>query len=102
VLSYLKDTIDLCLYCEKTHVLEGYCDVNWVSDDKINSPSGYIFTLARGAISWKFAKQACIVKPTMKFEFVVGQELKLLDDMCASIHLWRKPTPLLSLQHDLQ
>ena len=53
LLKYLKDTI----YCDPNYekfpvVLEGYANVNWVSDhDEINSTSGYVFTLGGDAIS---------------------------------------------------
>lgn len=44
-------------YTKCAHVLEGYSDVNWISDSKdIKSTSGYIFTLNGGAISWKSMK----------------------------------------------
>ena len=37
---------------------------------KINSTSGYVFTLGRGAISLKLAKQSCTAMSTMEFEFI--------------------------------
>jgi len=60
-------------------MLEGYCDVNWVSDnDEVSSTSGYVFTLGGWAISWKSVKQTCIVRSTMESEFITlelsGQE----------------------------
>ena len=79
-LKYLRGTIDWCLHFNKfPTVLEGYCDVNWVSDnDKVSSTKGYVFTLGRGAISWKSAKQTYIAPSTMESEFIAlelaGQE----------------------------
>ena len=41
-------------------MLEGYCDANWISDsNEVKPTSGYVFTLARGAVSWKSSKQTC-------------------------------------------
>ena len=58
VFSYLKKIKDLRLYYSRyPAVLEGYSDVNWVTnvgDDK--SMSDWIFTLGGGAISWASKK----------------------------------------------
>ncbi|XP_074314859.1 secreted RxLR effector protein 161-like [Silene latifolia] len=72
LLRYLKGTMDWGLHYSRTpSVLEGYCDANWVSgNDEIHSTSGYIFTLASGAISWKSCKQTCLAKSTMESEFI--------------------------------
>ncbi|KAA0045096.1 ty1-copia retrotransposon protein [Cucumis melo var. makuwa] len=72
LLRYLKGTIDYCLHFNKfPAVLEGYCDANWVTDnDEVNSTSGYVFLPGGGAISWKSAKQTCIARSTMEFEFI--------------------------------
>jgi hypothetical protein len=52
-------------------VLEGYCDANWISDsNEVKPTSGYVFTLARGAVSWKSSKQTCIARSTMEAELV--------------------------------
>ncbi|XP_039020510.1 secreted RxLR effector protein 161-like [Hibiscus syriacus] len=60
-------------------ILEGYCDVNWVSNnDEVSSTNEYVFTLGGVAISWKSAKQTYIARSTMESEFIaldlVGQE----------------------------
>lgn len=70
-------------YQRSPHVLEGYCDANWVSDnDEIQSTSGYVFTLAGAAISWKSSKQTCHAKSTQESEFIAlelaGQEAEWL------------------------
>ena len=62
-------------------MLEGFCDANQLSgNDEVSSTSGYMFTLGRGATSWKSAKQTCIVRSTMEAEFLVlellGQEVE--------------------------
>jgi hypothetical protein len=38
-------------------VLEGFSDANWIFDsDQMKSTSGYVFTLAGGAMSWRLSK----------------------------------------------
>ncbi|KAJ9551163.1 hypothetical protein OSB04_015208 [Centaurea solstitialis] len=72
VLRYLKRTSDLELtYNTHPGILEGYSDASWIdnsSDSK--STSGWIFTLAGGAISWASKKQTCIAHSTMEAEFI--------------------------------
>ena len=52
-------------------VLEGYSDVNWISDsDEIKSTSGYIFILDGGVVSLKSSKQSLIARSTMESEFI--------------------------------
>ncbi|XP_050908496.1 secreted RxLR effector protein 161-like [Lathyrus oleraceus] len=58
VMRYLKKTIDLGLHYHKFPVvLEGYSDADWntLSDDS-KATSGYIFSIARGVVSWKSKK----------------------------------------------
>jgi len=80
LLEYLRGTIDWRLHFNKfPDVLEGFCDANRISDNnEVSSTSGYIFTLGGGAISWKSAKQTCIARSTIEFEFIAlelaGQE----------------------------
>jgi len=47
-MGYLKGTINFGLsYCGYSHLLEGYCDVNWIFDsDELKLICGYVFTLA--------------------------------------------------------
>jgi hypothetical protein len=51
----------------------GYSDSNYAGDDR-KSTSGYVFTLAKGAISWKSSKQAITTSSTMYAEFVACYE----------------------------
>ena len=55
VMRYLKGTMDYGLhYSGNPSVLEGYSDSNWITDSEdIKATSGYLFTLAGGAVSWK-------------------------------------------------
>ena len=87
--------------------LEGYCDANWVSDNnEFSSTSGYVFTLGGGAISWKSAKQTCIVYSTMESEFIalelVGQEAEWFKGLLADVPLWEKQASPIFLHCDSQ
>ena len=53
--------------------IEGYTDLDYVEDDR-KSTSGYIFTLAKGAISWKSSKQTVTTSSTMYAKFVACYE----------------------------
>ena len=72
LLGYLKGTSYFCLsYCGYPVVLEWYCDANWISNTNYVKPtSGYLFTLARGDVSWKSSKKTCIVRSNMETELV--------------------------------
>jgi hypothetical protein len=58
VMCYLKGTVDYTIhYTGYPRVLEGYSDLNWISDaDEIKATSGYVFTLGGGVVSWKSCK----------------------------------------------
>ena len=68
LLGYLRHTRDYALhYTEYPVVVEGYCDVNWITGTKdTKSTSGYVFTLGGAAVSWKSSKQTCIARSTME------------------------------------
>jgi hypothetical protein len=51
----------------------GFSDSNYAEDDR-KSTSGYVFTLAGGAISWKSCKQTVTTSSTMYAEFVACYE----------------------------
>jgi hypothetical protein len=51
----------------------GYSDSDYTRDDR-KSISGYVFTLARGAISWKSSTQTITTSSTMYAEFVACYE----------------------------
>ncbi|XP_058749197.1 secreted RxLR effector protein 161-like [Vicia villosa] len=106
LLRYLKGTMDWGLhYVSYPKVLGGYCDVNWVTDDKeVNSTSGYVFTLCGCAISWKSSKQTCIARSSTESEFIAldlgSQEAEWLRSLLADLPLWGHPTPPISLHCD--
>ena len=77
VLRYLQGTKGLMLTYEKSDNLEivGYSDADFAGCvDTKKSTSGYIFTLAKGAISWKSSKQTVTASSTMQAEFVACYE----------------------------
>jgi len=76
-LRYIQDTKDLMLTYKKSDNLEivGYSDADFAECvDTKKSTSGYIFTLAGGAISWKSSKQTVTASSTMQAEFVACYE----------------------------
>ena len=77
VLKYLRGINDYCLsYNGFPNVLEGFSDANWISDsDEMKSTSGYIFTLGRGAISWKSSKQTFITRSTREAKFIALEKV---------------------------
>ena len=55
--------------------VEGYSDSDFAGDiDDRKSTSGYVFTLAGGAISWKSSKQSVTASSMMYAEFVACYE----------------------------
>ncbi|KAL0362348.1 UNVERIFIED_CONTAM: hypothetical protein Scaly_1190000 [Sesamum calycinum] len=62
VLRYLKGTTSLVIhYGRFPAVLKGYSDASWIAKNSgSNRYSGYVFTLGRGIVSGKFAKQIFI------------------------------------------
>src|SRR6266540_1775933 len=77
VLRYLQGTKGYMLTYRKSDDLEvvgySYADFAGCVDSK-KSTSGYIFTLAGGAISWKSSKQTLTASSTMQAEFVACYE----------------------------
>ncbi|KAK4385597.1 Retrovirus-related Pol polyprotein from transposon TNT 1-94 [Sesamum angolense] len=78
---------------------EGFCDVNWVTDnDEVSSTSGYVFTLGGGAISWKSVKQTCIARSTMESEFIAlelaGLEAEWLRNLVGDMPMWGSSIPV--------
>jgi hypothetical protein len=70
VLRYVRGTLDYSL-CFNGHnlQLQGYTDANWQGDlDGRRFTSGYIFTLAGGAISWCSKKQSSVALSSMEAE----------------------------------
>ena len=59
------------------------------------STSGYVFTLAGAAVSWKSSKQMVIARSTMESEFIAldkcGEEAEWLRYFLEDIPRWPKP-----------
>jgi len=108
LMKYLRGTIDYAIkYSEFLIVLEGYNDVNWISDsDETKSTSGYVFTLGGGAVTWRSIRKTIIARSTMEYEFVAlemaGSEAEWLKNFLVNIPLGMKPTPFVSMHCDCQ
>jgi hypothetical protein len=75
VLAYLGGTKDMgiCFEGEKGLKLEGYCDANYAGDlDTRRSTTGYLFTLAGGAISWASKCQPTVACSTVEAEYMAA------------------------------
>jgi len=108
VLGYVSHTKEYALrYGKYPPVLEGYSDANWIADsEESKSTSGYVFTLAGAAVSWKSSKQTCIARSTMESEFIAldkaGEEAEWLRQFLEDIPLWQKPVPAICIHCDNQ
>ncbi|XP_070682532.1 uncharacterized protein [Malus domestica] len=106
VLRYLKHTMNHgLLYTRHPLVLEGFTDVNWISDSTdTKSTSGYVFTLGGAVISWKSSKQTCIARSTMESEFIAldmaGGEAEWLRDFLEDVPIWPKPVTAICIHCD--
>jgi hypothetical protein len=115
VLSYLQGTKSLMLTYRKTESLRivGYSDSDYAGDDR-KSTSGYVFTLAGGAISWKSCKQTVTTSSTMYAEFVTYYEamgqvnwfkkfipgLRMVDDISRPLKLYCDNEPAVMYAHN--
>ena len=93
--------------------IERYSDSDYAKDDR-KSTSGYIFTLAGGAISWKIFKQTVTTSSTMYAEFVACYEatgqvnwlkkfipgLKVVDDIYRPLKLYCDNNPVVQYAHN--
>jgi hypothetical protein len=77
VLRYMQETKGYMLTYRRSDNLQvvGYSDSDHAGCvDSKKSTSGYIFTLAGGAISWKSSKQTIVASSTMQAEFIACYE----------------------------
>jgi hypothetical protein len=93
--------------------IEGYTDSDYVGDER-KSTSGYIFTLAGGAISWKSSKQTITTSSTIYAEFVACYEatgqvnwlkkfmpgLKVVDDIHKPLTLYCDNNSVVQYAHN--
>ncbi|KAK4397133.1 hypothetical protein Sango_1549900 [Sesamum angolense] len=70
VLRYLKGMVSLTIhYGRYPTVHEGYSVASWITKHfESNGCSGYVFTLGRGTVSCKFAKQTLRTRSTFEAE----------------------------------
>ena len=86
-------------------VLEGFSDVDWntLSNDS-KATSGYIFSIAGGAISWKSKKHTILALSTMESELIAlataSEEASWLRNFLADTPLWERPTSAVLIHCD--
>ncbi|KAJ9553607.1 hypothetical protein OSB04_017652 [Centaurea solstitialis] len=78
ILKYLRRTKDMFLVfggSEDEISVRGYSDASFQTDrDDYRSQSRYVFTLNRGAISWKSSKQDTIADSTTEAEYIAASD----------------------------
>ncbi|MCO5611055.1 hypothetical protein L7F22_065305 [Adiantum nelumboides] len=76
ILRYLKATKNMCIcYGSQDLSVMGYIDSDYARDlDNIRSTSGYVFTMAGGAVSWRSRLQTYVTQSTTKVEYVAALE----------------------------
>ncbi|XXG58369.1 hypothetical protein AAC387_Pa04g0693 [Persea americana] len=79
ILRYLRGTIDVGIIYNRSNNTSGsvigYVDSDFVGDlDRRRSLTGYVFTFASGAISWKAALQSKAVLSTTEAEYMAATE----------------------------
>eukprot|EP00253_Pinus_taeda_P007470 PITA_07470 len=76
VLRYLRGTSDHCIIFNGSEgSFCGYVDVDYAGDlDKRRSTTGYVFTLASGAISWMSKLQETVALSTTEAEYIVASD----------------------------
>jgi hypothetical protein len=98
-LRYLKGVMNLGIkYTGYSSVLEGFSDANWIFVlDQMKSTSGYVFTLAGGAVSWRSSKQSVSTRSTKEAELVAldsaALEAEWLRDLLSDLPMLAKPIP---------
>ena len=106
VLRYLKGTISLGLHYRRfPGVLEGYSDASWIAKKSgSNGVTGYVFTLAGGAVSWKSSRQTLITRSTFEAELcaldATGTEAEWLHGLMSMLPVVSKPLPAISVHCD--
>jgi hypothetical protein len=106
VMRYLRGTTTYGLhYTRYPDVLEGYSDINWISDvDEIKATSGYIFTIGGAAVSWRSHKQTILTKSTIEAELVALEmatsEVEWLRELLMDLSVVSKLVPTILLHCD--
>jgi hypothetical protein len=74
VIGYIKNTLDYGLTYSREHELmpTAFVDADYgVCRDTRCSTSGYVFTMARGPVTWSSKRQATVALSTVEAEYVV-------------------------------
>jgi hypothetical protein len=76
ILRYVKGTSNVALcYGGSDFTVRGYVDSDYAGDlDKSKSTSGYVFTLAGGAVSWVSKLQSIVATSTTEAEYVAATQ----------------------------
>ncbi|XP_064464458.1 uncharacterized protein LOC135375730 [Ornithodoros turicata] len=75
VLRYLQGTKEVGItYTACAEPVVGYCDASWNESGKGKSRSAYVFTMSKGAISWKSTKQQLVALSTCEAEYIAITE----------------------------
>lgn len=77
VFRYLSATKNLCIHfavADETRgiSLVGYTDADWAGphSEAAKSPSGYVFMIAGGPVSWTLKKQPCVALSSIESEYI--------------------------------
>ena len=84
ILQYLARTKNFGITFSKTsnhlhdnfNIFDGFSDATYANHDDHKSMSGYVFSAAEGAITWKSKKQSTIALSTVQAEYVALSEAR--------------------------
>ncbi|CAJ2638556.1 unnamed protein product [Trifolium pratense] len=89
---------------ENKKVQMGNAHTSDVADDS-KATSGFIFSIAGGAVSWKSKKQTILAQSTMESEMIAlataSEEASWLRCLLSEIPLWEKPMPAVLIHCDI-
>jgi hypothetical protein len=108
IMHYLTGRMDCGFhYSGYPAVLEGYSDANWISNiDELYVMSGYVFTLAGAAVSWRSYKQIILMRSAMKAELTTLDtaivEADWLCELLMDLSIIEKTLPAILMNCDNQ
>ena len=102
IARFINGTLDRGILFQRTGgvMLEGYSDSDYAMDvDDRKSTGGYVYSVAKGAVSWRSKKQPTIAKSTAEAEFIAmdaaASEAKMLRMLLSDVGFEQTgPTPL--------
>ncbi|KAL4337997.1 hypothetical protein AHAS_Ahas12G0166100 [Arachis hypogaea] len=76
ILKYIKGTLNVALYFGGSEfIVNGYVDSDFAGDlDKRKFTTGYVFTLARGAVNWLSKLQIVVALSTTEAEYMAATQ----------------------------